>query len=121
MSQRATPTAKKAGAKRKSQRMKLAIRLAGQLVIEGRCATPGTHWNAAELLYYEATTHAQAAWAANMGLGYCAQCPVIAVCHRWATVDNYTGLAAGQAWANGAPLAPHSTRYQPAPAESEAS
>lgn len=124
MSTRATPAAKKAHALRerqRTQRTELAIRLASQLAVEGRCATPGTHWNAAELLHQEATTQKLAQWAADMVLGYCAECPVIALCHRWATVDNYTGLAAGQAWVNGEPHAPRSTRYQPVPSEREAS
>lgn len=29
---------------------------------------------------------------------FCAQCPVMALCENWASVDNYIGLAGGKLW-----------------------
>jgi hypothetical protein len=67
------------------------------------CKEQSRLWTAAEAAHEAASTAGEAELAAAPALQFCADCPVMGVCAQWAEVDEYTGLAAGQAWVNGKP------------------
>lgn len=90
-----------------------ASHLAGVLALNGNCARPDTGWSDAEMRFARAANAEEAASAAAMALVLCDECPVRFECHRWATVDRYTGLAAGSAWVRGRDFEPTSTINQP--------
>lgn len=86
-----------------------ASELALILVSEGNCAVPGTGWNAAEISHATAPSNAAAAQAADSVLSMCIDCPVLSECAQWASIDRYTGLAAGSSWIRGKEYDPHTT------------
>ena len=90
-------------------RQRTAAELALLLVSEGHCAMPGTGWNEAERLHASAPNNAAAAEAAAAVLQLCQECPVVEECAQWATVDRYTGLAAGSSWIRGNEYDPNTT------------
>lgn len=96
-------------------RHRTAAELAALLVEEGNCAIPNTGWTAAEKQHTEAPNNAAAAAAADKVLSLCIDCPVLNECARWATVDRYTGLAAGSSWIRGKEYDPHTTINNPRP------
>ena len=94
----------------REHRLRTATELAGVLVTNGNCALAGSGWDTAEIGHATATSNRAAATAAAPALKLCAACPVIEECRQWATVDRYTGLAAGSSWVRGAEYDADTTR-----------
>lgn len=92
-----------------------AAELALILVSAGNCAVPGTGWNQAEIRHATAPNSSAAADAAHQALKFCIDCPVINECAQWATIDRYTGLAAGSSWIRGQEYDPNTTINNPRP------
>lgn len=90
-----------------------ASHLAGVLAVNGSCARPDTGWSDAEVRFANAVNAEEATAAADTALVFCDGCPVLVECRRWATVDRYTGLAAGMAWVRGREFEPTTTINQP--------
>ena len=88
--------------------------LAYYLSLHGNCTTQSRLWDRTERRFIEAPNQRQAWQAAQPALAYCANCPAIPECQRWAIADHYTGLAAGQAWVRGHPQ----TKPRPTPTTS---
>lgn len=65
------------------------------------CREQQALWDAQECAHEAAETSIEAVRAAEPALAVCAGCPIPQLCAAWAEVDEYTGLAAGQAWVNG--------------------
>ena len=82
-------------------RRRTAADLAGVLALFGHCAVPGNAWTAAEVAHRFARDGAEAASAAEPAMRLCSGCPVIEECRQWASIDRYTGLAAGSSWVRG--------------------
>ena len=71
-----------------------------------RCGGRGDWWSQREAAYERATSARAAAAAAAPAVRLCADCPETGPegrCALRAQLDNYTGLAAGQAWVGGRP------------------
>lgn len=97
------------------ERERIARSLAAYLAWNGACREEGELWGAAEREHAEAPTQWAAGAAAAPALALCRGCPVLDSCGRWAVVDRYTGLAAGQAWIEGEPRPsswPRNYRYR---------
>lgn len=79
-------------------------------------------WDEAEKAHQLSRTRDEAAAAAAPAMALCAQCPVLDACAEWAKTDEYTGLAAGAAWVEGAWRDPGRVRKprDPAPGDSAA-
>jgi len=69
-------------------------------------------WNVQEASHESASSQFAAAHHAAPLLEICVSCPVINRCRRWASVDKYTGIAAGAAWVNGVVRPPEWVRHQ---------
>ena len=82
-------------------RRRTAADLAGVLALFGHCAVPGNAWTAAGVAHRFARDGAEAASAAEPAMRLCSGCPVIEECRQWASIDRYTGLAAGSSWVRG--------------------
>lgn len=65
------------------------------------CKDQGSLWNEVEADVEGASTRAAEHRAAEPAFRVCDDCPMIAACERWAGMDRYTGVAAGQVWRNG--------------------
>ncbi|GAA1436022.1 hypothetical protein GCM10009616_34790 [Microlunatus lacustris] len=74
------------------------------------CREEQALWDAQECAHEAAETAGEARQAADSALALCVGCPVSQLCAAWAEVDQYTGLAAGQAWVNGNPRPAHWVR-----------
>ena len=83
--------------------------LAVVLALEGDCAVPGSGWDVAEQGHVGARSDAEAAAAAAPAMALCGECAVLEVCRLWATLDRYTGLAAGRSWVRGREYDPSTT------------
>jgi hypothetical protein len=83
------------------------------------CGGRGHWWSQREAAHDKAATAEEAAAAAAPAVQLCARCPETGAegrCALRATLDGYTGLAAGQAWVAGRPRpagAPRSTPARP--------
>lgn len=99
----------------RERRLRSATELAGVLVTSGNCAFPGSGWDAAEIGHAAAASNLAAAAAAAPALQLCAACPVVEECREWATVDRYTGLAAGSSWVRGTEYDAGTTRNNSRP------
>ncbi len=96
---------------REMSRRVLATDLLDQMDGQGACKGQSVLWTDCEKRHLAAKTKKEAAAAAAPALELCQDCPVIALCNELATVDEYTGLAAGLAWTDGKPRPPEVTRY----------
>ena len=76
-------------------------RHAAARLIAAACRDKRDLWNLQEHLHEQATTEDEAHAAADPLLRICANCRIVAACRDWASVDDYTGIAAGAAWVNG--------------------
>ena len=76
-------------------------RHAAARLIAAACRDKRDLWNAQEQLHEQTTTQAEACAAAEPLLRICANCQIVAECRAWASVDDYTGIAAGATWVNG--------------------
>lgn len=94
-------------------RSRMATDLALVLATQGNCAVPDNGWDAAEAAYASASNNLDAATAAESVLWRCEGCPVISECAQRATIDRYTGLAAGSAWVRGQEYDPTRTINNP--------
>lgn len=90
----------------------LAQQAAARLVAN-RCGDHTKIWNRQERLHAAASNRAAAAAAAAPLLQICASCPIVKECRQWATIDLYTGIAAGSAWVNGTPKEAHWVHHHP--------
>lgn len=79
-----------------------AARLAVQL-IDGNCRDFGRVWITAEARWLRQRSPWIAEQLARTLTVLCDQCPVIVLCRQWATLDRYTGIAAGTTWNTGRP------------------
>jgi hypothetical protein len=61
------------------------------------CQGRGQWWSEREAEHAAATTRSAAVLAAAPAMELCARCPIVASCTELATLDQYTGLAAGAA------------------------
>lgn len=86
----------------------LLERMGGQ----GACKGQSALWADSETRHLAATTKLAATDAAAPALDLCQDCPVVALCNQWATVDRYTGLAAGLAWTDGKSRRAEITRFE---------
>lgn len=71
-----------------------------------RCAERGEWWSQQEAAHEQASTAREAVAAAAPAMRLCAGCPETGAegrCALRASLDAYTGLAAGQAWVSGRP------------------
>lgn len=96
---------------RSMSRTVLAIDAAWKLDA-GACRGLGRFWSQHESRHGAAPNGQVAAEAAAPLLEVCATCPVLNLCEQWAQIDQYTGIAAGTAWVNGARKPPHWVRRQ---------
>lgn len=76
-------------------------RAAAARLLAAACREQGDLWSYQEQLHVHATTTAEALAAARPLLQFCDSCPIVAECRYWASVDDYSGIAAGAAWSNG--------------------
>ena len=76
-------------------------RAAAVELVGAECKGEGELWSRQEAKHAKATTQAAALRAARPLLKLCARCPVAQACETWAAIDEYTGIAAGQAWESG--------------------
>lgn len=65
------------------------------------CGEQGDTWNLYEQLHAAAVTPVEARAAAAPLLEICRSCPIVDACRSWASLDNYTGIAAGSRWVDG--------------------
>ena len=65
------------------------------------CVGQAKWWTSIEAAHKKARSRATATAAAAPAMRACARCPVIGLCGDLAALDQYTGLAAGGAWADG--------------------
>lgn len=80
----------------------LARWAAGQ-VEQAACRGWGRTWTMYEAEYRVATTTAGRAAALSEPAVVCRSCPALTACADWATIDRYTGIAAGRAYRTGRP------------------
>lgn len=97
---------------RRLSRVEQAQKLSLQL-LSGNCVNYPKLWNDCETAHLNATKARAAQQAAELAFQLCQDCPVRDRCQEWATVDRYTGLAAGQVWVDGQPYLDNHTRYRP--------
>lgn len=79
------------------------IQAAAVKLTDTPCSTQGKLWGAIEKAHRTAPNPEAAANIAAQALTMCPRCPKLPQCHTWASLDHYTGLAAGRAWINGTP------------------
>lgn len=65
------------------------------------CKELGPLWNGGETAILQAESPSAARRAAEPLVAVCVECPVVRGCRRWAEIDSYTGVAAGEIWASG--------------------
>jgi hypothetical protein len=87
-------------------------RAAAARLREAACKNQSAFWNAQEAVHGAAETQAAARVAAWPLVEVCHGCPVVQLCAEWASVDRYTGIAAGAAWVNGRQRPLHWVRRQ---------
>ncbi len=90
-----------------SSRKKALAQAASVRLVSAACAGEGEKWNRQEQLHADAGSQAKAWEAVAPLVKICAGCPIAAECRVWAAADNYTGIAAGSAWVNGAERPAH--------------
>lgn len=83
-------------------------------LIAAACDGMGVEWNTQEQRHADARTREEARAAVEPLLAVCADCPITTDCATWAALDEYTGIAAGTAWANGLQRSPFAVRGRPA-------
>lgn len=76
-------------------------RQAANRLFAAACVGMGRTWSEHEAKHEQATTPAEAARAAAPLVRVCRECPIMAECRTWATLDSYTGIAAGSLWVKG--------------------
>lgn len=68
---------------------------------DAACRGWGSWWAALEDSHEAATTPGQSRAVVARAKQVCGQCPAMAACSTWASIERYTGLAAGSAWQDG--------------------
>lgn len=77
-------------------------RSATQQVRDAQCAAAGARWNVLEASHDKATSPVESSEIVRkVRSEFCDSCPALAACEQWAQTEQYTGLAAGAAYANG--------------------
>lgn len=86
---------------RDARAQELSAALAGQ----GACTDQQKLWAEAESLITRRPSNGRKTPAAQDAFGLCATCHIIESCRRWATIDLYTGIAAGTIFRDGIVIA----------------
>lgn len=68
---------------------------------QAACRGSAALWTRHERAHEQAQTRDEADQVALGALVLCDACPVVSLCQEWASIEAYTGLAAGAAWLNG--------------------
>jgi hypothetical protein len=78
-----------------------ASRVAASTMPEGRCAGQGDRWTQLEQRHRRAGAEKAQDVIEEISRDFCHGCPARVGCAQWASVQQYTGLAAGAAYEEG--------------------